>query len=122
MLLLAGLCRPGFPQILPFEHYSIKDGLASNWITSIFQDSRGHLWMGGDEGVSVYDGVNFKNYGVADGLPVSHVWRVYESRRSPGTMWIGTHRHGAVKFAQGKFTLLPMRPQPTKFAAPKTSH
>ncbi|MCG3119601.1 MAG: hypothetical protein ALAOOOJD_02039 [bacterium] len=112
MVALLCACGIGFPQVLPFEQYSIKDGLSSNWITSIFQDSRGYLWIGGDEGVSVYDGVSFKNYGVADGLPVSHVWRIYESRRSPGTMWIGMHRHGAVKFAQGKFTPLPLRPQP----------
>jgi ligand-binding sensor domain-containing protein len=117
MLALLCACRQVFAQVLPFEHYSIKDGLASNWITSIFQDSRGYLWLGGDEGVSVYDGVGFKNYGVADGLPVSHVWCVYESRRSPGTMWIGTHRHGVVKFAQGKFTTLRMRPQPKVYTA-----
>jgi signal transduction histidine kinase/ligand-binding sensor domain-containing protein len=117
ILFLLGFSALGYAQILPFEHYSIKDGLASNWITSIFQDARGYLWIGGDEGVSVYDGVTFKNYGVADGLPVSHVWRVYESRRSPGTMWIGTHRHGAVKFAQGKFTSLLMRPQPVAYSA-----
>jgi signal transduction histidine kinase len=116
-LALLCACRQGFPQVLPFEHYSIKDGLSSNWITSIFQDARGYLWIGGDEGVSVYDGVSFKNYDVADGLPVSHVWHVYESRRSPGTMWIGTHRHGVVKFAQEKFTSLPMRPQAVPYSA-----
>ncbi len=106
MLLLAGLCRPGFSQVLPFVHYSIKDGLASNWITSIFQDSRGYLWISGDEGLSVYDGVKFKNYGVAAGLPVSHIWRVYESPRSPGTIWIGANSNSVWKFADEKFSRL----------------
>ncbi|MGH7493520.1 MAG: sensor histidine kinase [bacterium] len=93
-----------FPQTLPFEHYSTKQGLPSQWITAIHQDSRGYLWIGSDEGVSVYDGVSFKNYSVTDGLPVSHVWSIIESRAEPGAMWIGTHTAGVVKFKEGDFT------------------
>ena len=93
-------------QILPFEHYSIKDGLPSNWITTIFQDSRGYLWVGGDGGMSVYDGVSFKNYGTDDGLPVGHVWCIQESRQAPGTILIGTHGGGLSKLREGKITLL----------------
>ncbi len=102
------LCRPAllFPQILPFDHYSLKNGLPSTWTNSIFQDSRGYLWIGGDEGVSVYDGVRFKNYGVSDGLPVSQIWGVYESRKSPGRILIGTHGAGLVTFEQGRFTTM----------------
>lgn len=111
-VMLAGfclfLCRPAqlHPQILPFEHYSLKNGLLSTWTNSIFQDSRGYLWIGGDEGVSVYDGVRFKNYGVTDGLPVSQIWSVYESRKSPGAILIGTHGAGLVTFEQGRFTTM----------------
>ncbi len=100
LFLLLWCCTPIHAQILPFQHYAIKNGLPSAWITFIFQDSRGYLWISGDEGVSVYDGIRFKNYGVSDGLPVSQVWRVYESPSSPGTMWIGTHGAGVVKFAR----------------------
>ncbi|NUM74015.1 hypothetical protein HUU40_06615 [candidate division KSB1 bacterium] len=101
-------CRPGplHPQILPFDHYSLKNGLTSTWTNSIFQDSRGYLWIGGDEGVSVYDGVRFKNYGVRDGLPVSQIWCVYESQKSPGAILIGTHGAGLVTFEQGRFTTM----------------
>jgi ligand-binding sensor domain-containing protein/signal transduction histidine kinase len=102
---LLGFAALGRAQILPFEHYSIKDGLPSNWLTTIFQDSRGYLWIGGDGGMSVYDGVNFKNYGTDDGLPVGHVWCIQESRKAPGTMLIGTHG-GLSKLQGGKITSL----------------
>ena len=104
--LLACLSVSGFSQILPFEYYSIKDGLSSNWITSIFQDSRGYLWIGGDGGLSVYDGVSFKTYGKDDGLASGHVWSIRESRKSPGTLLIGTHGGGLSRIADGKITSL----------------
>ena len=101
----------GLAQILPFEYYSTPEGLPSQWITTIYEDRRGHLWIGSVEGVSVYDGMSFKNYSLADGLPVSHVWSIIESKSQPGTMWIGTHMEGVVKFTEGKFTA------PLKFGA-----
>jgi len=101
-----GLSSPGLGQTLPFDHYSIKDGLPSNWITTIFQDARGYLWFGGDGGMSVYDGVSFKNYDTDDGLPVGHVWCIQESRKAPGTMLIGTHGGGLSKLQDGKITSL----------------
>ncbi|NIR51694.1 hypothetical protein GWO43_24230 [candidate division KSB1 bacterium] len=91
-------------QVLPFDHYTIRDGLTSNWVTTIFQDARGYLWVGTSEGVSRYDGIGFKNYGLADGLPVSHVWCIRESRRSPGTILIGTHGGGLSKLERGQIT------------------
>lgn len=94
----------GFTQILPFDLYSIKDGLPSNWITCIYQDSRGYLWIGGDGGLSVYDGINFKNYTKDDGLPVGHVWSIHESRLTPGVMFIGTHGGGLSRLVDGKIS------------------
>ncbi|NUO82859.1 hypothetical protein HUU05_22535 [candidate division KSB1 bacterium] len=103
-IFLLSLALPGHAQILPFDHYSIKDGLPSNWITTIFQDARGYLWIGGDGGMSVYDGESFKNYSTDDGLPVGHVWCIQESRKTPGTMLIGTHGGGLSKMRNGKIT------------------
>src|SRR5512145_2289431 len=113
LLILLGLFASGYAQILPFEHYSIKDGLHSNWITSIYQDSRGYLWIGGDGGMSVYDGISFKNYGTDDGLPVGHVWCIQESRKAPGTMLIGTHGGGLSKLQDGKIASLTLSSRPT---------
>jgi hypothetical protein len=55
------------------------------------------LWVGGDGGMAVYDGVSFKSIGPADGLPVPLVWSIIESRLSPGTLYAGTHGGGVSK-------------------------
>ncbi|MCG3119600.1 MAG: hypothetical protein ALAOOOJD_02038 [bacterium] len=106
LLFLFFLSRPAHLQVLPFDQYTIQNGLPSNWITTIFQDSRGYLWIGADGGLSVYDGVSFKTYGKDEGLPVGHVWSIRESRKSPGTLLIGTHGGGLSRFTDGKITSL----------------
>jgi ligand-binding sensor domain-containing protein/signal transduction histidine kinase len=106
LLFLLFSSRPAHLQVLPFDNYTIKEGLPSNWITTIFQDSRGYLWIGADGGLSVYDGVSFRTYGKDDGLPVGHVWSIHESRKSPGTLLIGTHGGGLSRIADGKITSL----------------
>lgn len=90
-------------QILPFHNYTTKDGLLSNRILTITQDSRGYLWIGTADGVSVFDGVSFKNYTVADGLSGSYVTRMLESKMNPGTMWVATLDGGLSKFERNTF-------------------
>ena len=54
---------------LPVKTYTIADGLARDFINKIKQDPRGFLWFCTAEGISRFDGYDFVNYGVADGLP-----------------------------------------------------
>ena len=52
-----------------FKNYNIEDGLAQSQVRSIFQDSKGFLWIGTlGGGVSKYDGLEFKNYSAIEGL------------------------------------------------------
>jgi ligand-binding sensor domain-containing protein/signal transduction histidine kinase len=101
----ASLCA----QILPFHALTTSDGLAGNRITSLCQDSRGYLWIGTFDGLSVYDGLTFRNYTVTDGLAQSLVWCIAESRRSPGTMWIGTEG-GLSRMQAGVFSTVSLGP------------
>ena len=48
--------------IVRFEHLSSKDGLSQNAGLDIFQDSRGYLWFGTQDGLNRYDGYSFKVY------------------------------------------------------------
>lgn len=105
-LLIAGWQQPLFSQVLPFDFYTIEDGLPSNWINCIYQDSRGYMWIATEEGVAVFDGVAFKIYNVADGIPDKRVTSIIESRISPGTMWIGTFGGGLCKFAGEKISTI----------------
>src|SRR5215212_8412580 len=48
--------------IIQFEHLTIEDGLSQNAGLAIFQDSRGYLWIGTQDGLNRYDGFAFKVY------------------------------------------------------------
>ena len=55
-------------QRYPFISYTPLDGLVSNRVRSMFQDSRGRLFFLSTAGLSVYDGARFNNYTTAEGL------------------------------------------------------
>jgi signal transduction histidine kinase/ligand-binding sensor domain-containing protein len=90
-------------QTFPMQAYTTRDGLPSDNITALFQDSRGFLWIGTDNGLSVFNGATFRNTGMADGLPNSYVTSILESRVSPGTFWVGTIAGGLVQIAGNSF-------------------
>lgn len=53
-----------------FDHFNSMDGLPSNTINSIVEDSFGNLWLSTDKGLSKFnpEQKTFKNYDVNDGL------------------------------------------------------
>lgn len=44
-------------------NYTTKDGLTSNSISTIFCDNNGKLWIGVDNGITIYDGETFTAFG-----------------------------------------------------------
>lgn len=49
-----------------FDHFTTKDGLQSNRIYSITQDSLGFIWMATDFGVCRFDGCTFRSFQRSD--------------------------------------------------------
>ncbi|OAQ40355.1 hypothetical protein A5893_05220 [Pedobacter psychrophilus] len=45
-----------------FRNYSVADGLRSNTVWSITQDDQGYMWFGTKNGISRFDGYQFKSY------------------------------------------------------------
>lgn len=70
--------------------YTIEDGLPDNYIFGISQDRFGYLWIATANGISRFDGKQFKNYGLANGLPSLQVDQIYEDKLH--RLWIGTRR------------------------------
>lgn len=95
------------PQVLLFRTFTSNDGLVSNYVTSLLEDSKGYLWVGTDEGMSRYDGISFKNLTPREGLSFSRVNCIAESHSSPGSIWIGTNG-GGVSLLRGE-TFVPYR-------------
>ena len=96
--------RSCYSQIYDFESYTVRQGLLSNGVTTLYQDSYGYLWIGTTDGLSVYDGRSFRNYTTVNGLASSWVNCILEDRGRVGTIWIGTLGGGISRFANGVFT------------------
>src|SRR5688572_27384505 len=47
---------------LRFRHLTTNDGLPSNRVETLLQDSRGFTWVGTPEGLARYDGYRFLRY------------------------------------------------------------
>ena len=74
-------------------HYTAKDGLPSNMITSFCEDREGALWLSTPGGglVRFQDG-RFTTLTTEDGLPSNRIVTIYEDRE--GTLWVGTNGNG----------------------------
>src|SRR4028118_1913614 len=83
-----------------FEHISIQQGLSQSVINCIFQDSRGFIWIGTQQGLNKYDGYTFKTYLFEETNPHSisgnTIRCIYEDRK--GFLWIGTEGKGLNRF------------------------
>jgi ligand-binding sensor domain-containing protein/signal transduction histidine kinase len=82
---------PSFAQAerLPLKAYTVANGLPNNIINKIVRDSRGFLWFCTDEGLSLFDGYRFTNYGTNEGLPHPIVSDILETRE--GIYWVATN-------------------------------
>lgn len=87
------------------KHYTVNDGLPSNNVYQVFQDSRKFIWFATDAGAVKFDGRHFETFSTANGLPNSEIFRFEEDSR--GRLWL-FHLNGTFSyFFKGKlFTLL----------------
>lgn len=60
--LLITCAVPRASERLCFDHYKTKDGLCCDFVLGIGQDRNGFIWTATQDGVSRFDGTNFKNY------------------------------------------------------------
>jgi signal transduction histidine kinase/ligand-binding sensor domain-containing protein len=95
--------------------HRVKDGRMTNvrlpgtwgdsYITGIFEDSRGRLWLGTmNAGLFVLDGVKLTAYTVKDGLPGNNISPRIEDRS--GNLWAVTNSGAAIISPDGKVSRL----------------
>jgi len=86
--------------LLRFDHLTIEDGLSQNAGLALFQDSRGYLWIGTQDGLNRYDGYNFKVYkhDPGDAGSISHNSILAIMEDADGFLWIGTWGGGLNRF------------------------
>lgn len=73
-----------FPQQhISFQHLTVDNGLSQRSVTCIFQDSKGFMWFGTQDGLNKYDGYTFKIFknvpSDSNSLRENFIFSIYES-------------------------------------------
>lgn len=99
-----------------FRNLSTGQGLSQSVITCFYQDSRGYMWIGTQDGLNRYDGYQFTVFRHRDddlrgSLPSNYIRCIAED--PDGNLWIGTDTTGLALFNRGKeaFTTYQHDPQ-----------
>src|SRR5688500_1354643 len=86
--------------VMRFDHISIEQGLSQSSVRVIFQDSRGFLWFGTEDGLNRYDGYTFKTYkpdpDAQNSLSDRWITSIVEDKE--GYLWIGTRLGGLNRY------------------------
>lgn len=61
------------------------DGLVSNTVLTVFEDSHGNMWFGTTDGLTRYDGEKFQTFTTEDGLARNTIGLIFEDRQ--GMIW-----------------------------------
>lgn len=90
-----------FGQNFNFKHLSTSDGLSSNEVRAVFEDSNGFIWFATSDGLNRWDGYKFevfKNYN-NDKNSLSTNFLLCLAEDASKNIWIGTNHGGLVKYS-----------------------
>jgi len=97
-----------------FKRITINDGLSLSSVYDIYQDSKGFMWFGTEDGLNKYDGQSITVYGAHTDqhnlLANKWVEQIFEDKS--GMIWIGS-RSGLTRYnpRKGVFTALQHDPE-----------
>jgi len=91
LLIITQTAFAQFPS-LRFQHLSVEQGLSTNVVRSITQDSSGFIWLGTTDGLNRFDGHNVEIFqqklGQRNALPDNALFCLFTDSR--GIVWIGS--------------------------------
>ena len=99
-MLLASSLKGQDPYHLIFNS---NDGLPSSELYDVEVDSKGRIWIASDRGVSVYNGYEFKNYTVLDGLASNTVFEIFIDNND--IVLLASFDRSITIFQDGKFSI-----------------
>ncbi|RYE22045.1 MAG: hypothetical protein EOP51_14120, partial [Sphingobacteriales bacterium] len=93
--LLAGLCcceAAEAQQHKRYIVYDVKNGLSQNSVHAIMRDKHGLVWIGTQDGLNSFDGVNFTAYThiAEDSTSISDQFILSIKEDATGNLWVGT--------------------------------
>lgn len=112
-VIMMQLLHTGFSQQVVsgfFKNYRLEDGLKSLSIQGVTEDHRGIIWVGTQNGLSSFDGYNFRTYfyDESDSSSISGNRITSLKKADYPYLWVGTYDGGLCKFntLTGKATRL----------------
>jgi ligand-binding sensor domain-containing protein/signal transduction histidine kinase len=99
LLLLSGLFSNA--QQYTFLGYSIGDGLSQSVVNCLYQDSRGYIWIGTQNGLNRFNGYEFAvfTYDPGDSNSIANNWIFAIAEDHNADLWIGT-KGGLIKYSR----------------------
>src|SRR5882757_2758741 len=70
-----------------FRSFSAKDGLLNDFVRAVYQDSKGLIWIGTDNGLFRFSGERVERVDNGDQIPAVAVHAIHEDRQ--GRLWVG---------------------------------
>ena len=89
-----------FSQEYSYIKYETRDGLAASVVYDAIQDKEGFMWFATENGLSRFDGKNFKTFTTKDGLPDNEIIRLFVD--SKGRVWIMPFKPSICYYYKGK--------------------
>lgn len=82
------------------SHYDTKDGLAGSVAYCLSQSADGFIWIGTETGLSRFDGTQFRNYTMADGLPSNEILGIFIDTKN--RVWLSPFKNAISYYYKGK--------------------
>ncbi len=70
-----------------FHSFSNSDGLTNAFVRVVYEDSKGKIWIGTDNGLFLLSGERLERVDNTEGIPAIAVHAIHEDRR--GQVWVG---------------------------------
>lgn len=90
-----------FSQNHKLKFFSTEMGLSSSEVYCIAQDNKGYMWFGTSRGLSMFDGVLFKNFSSKDGLPSNSIIKIFKDKY--GRLWFSAFDGSLSYYSNNKF-------------------
>ena len=82
----------GISEIMNFNNITIQDGLSQSTVETIYQDSKGYIWIGTNDGLDRYNGHEFKHYKYdkydTNSIANNYIVDIMEDKN--GYIWVST--------------------------------
>jgi len=98
-----------------FDRLTPENGLSQSTVLRVFQDSRGFIWLGTEDGLNRYDGYTFTVYHSDEtdrfALVNDFIWAIDEDR--DGNIWVATDGGGIAMWDRDRDQFVVHRADPT---------